>query len=116
MMPDEREEDYFDPEPIEMPKLQRLLSEDDFFEDEDEGRVIPELKALAEKYPQYWKKGDGPKDPDFGKPNRHTRAKIGLMLDANLRNYSYLHATLLKVAERYPEAVLDALLEASGED
>jgi hypothetical protein len=58
---------------------------------------------------EYWKKGDGPKDPDFGKPNRHTRAKIRLLM-------KYLDAgdvenVLLKVAERHPETVLKVMCD-----
>lgn len=55
-------------------------------------------------------------DPDKGKPYRHTRAKIRLMLDDPLAGLPGVCETiLLKIAEKRPEDVLDALLDVLGD-
>lgn len=55
----------------------------------------------------------GPPDPDKGRPNRHTRAKIALMLGDHLygsESAELLGKIVLKVADRRPEDTLDAVL------
>jgi hypothetical protein len=51
-------------------------------------------------------------DPEKGVPNRHTRAKIRLLLGDHLygnESAGLLGKILLKVAEKRPEDVLDAV-------
>ena len=57
-------------------------------------------------------------DPEKGVPYRHTRAKIRLLLehDGDLVTYETLLAILLKVAEKRPEDVLDAVLAELGDE
>ena len=69
---------------------------------------------------RYWKKGD--KDPDHGKPYRHTLEKIRMMLDS-VENAPYsqgefaatLESVLWHVAEKHPVEVLDAILKVVDE-
>jgi hypothetical protein len=51
----------------------------------------------------------GPDDPDKGMPHRHTRQKIRLLLTGP--STDLLEKMLLKVAEKYPDAVLDAVTD-----
>ena len=48
-------------------------------------------------------------DPDKGKPNRHTRRKVELML-SGVEDIPLLTAIIVKIAEKRPEDVLDAVL------
>jgi hypothetical protein len=50
-------------------------------------------------------------DPEKGVPHRHTRNKIRLLLenDGDPALYENLLAVILKLAEKHPDAVLDAL-------
>jgi hypothetical protein len=57
----------------------------------------------------------GPPDPDKGKPNRHTRAKINLMLTDIREDHLALEQVILKIAEKRPEDVLDAVLYVLGD-
>lgn len=52
-------------------------------------------------------------DPDFGKPNRHTRQKCRLML-ADL-SPAQTHIVLRQLINKRPEDVLDAILEVVGD-
>lgn len=56
----------------------------------------------------------GPEDPHKGKPYRHTRAKIELMLDEGegLPRHEDLLRIILKLADKHPVDVLDAIVEA----
>jgi hypothetical protein len=56
---------------------------------------------------EYWKKGD--QDPDHGKPHRHTREKIRLLLD-EYPPHDPLRAALWRLADKYPVEVLTALV------
>ena len=60
----------------------------------------------------------GPEDPHKGKPYRHTRAKIDLMLSDLIMtpDAEVLRAIVLKVADRHPVDVLDAVVEVMGEN
>jgi hypothetical protein len=61
----------------------------------------------------------GPPDPDKGKPYRHTQQKIRLMLDIGGDDapvYEHLLEVILKVAEKRPDDVLDALVEVLGKE
>jgi hypoxanthine-guanine phosphoribosyltransferase len=49
-------------------------------------------------------------DPEKGQPNRHTRAKIRLMMQDILDDPLALRAVIDKIAEKRPEDVLDAVL------
>lgn len=60
----------------------------------------------------YWHKGC--RDPDAGKPNRHAIDKVALL--AQDLDRDDLVAALQKLAEKRPEAVLDALIELYRED
>lgn len=46
-------------------------------------------------------------DPEKGVPHRHTRAKIRLLLAGGKREW--LEEALLRVSEKHPDAVLDAI-------
>lgn len=52
-------------------------------------------------------------DPDKGKPHRHVRVKIDLLLsDLDVESWAdagVLYTILMKVAEKRPEEVLDAV-------
>jgi hypothetical protein len=70
--------------------------------------------------PPYFKKGD--KDPDAGKPHRHTRNKIQLMLTGMAEktenvsdDYQQMLEVLWVIAEKHPGEVLDAMIRVSGE-
>jgi hypothetical protein len=52
----------------------------------------------------------GPPDPDKGTPNRHTKAKIKLMLKDIREDHLALEQVILKLAEKRPEDTLDAVL------
>lgn len=54
-------------------------------------------------------------DPDKGRPHRHTRAKIQLLILDARHDPVTLTRVIDKVAETYPGAVLDAVLEAIGD-
>ena len=49
-------------------------------------------------------------DPEKGVPNRHTRAKIRLLLDDIAASPQDLMAVIVKAAEKRPEDVLDAVI------
>lgn len=55
-------------------------------------------------------------DPDKGKPHRHTRAKIRLMLADVHDDHLALANIILKAAEKRPDDVLDAVLAVLGDD
>lgn len=59
----------------------------------------------------------GPEDPDKGKPYRHTRAKIELMLGDLVRtpDMEVMLQILGKVTDRHPVAVLDAVTEVMSD-
>lgn len=61
----------------------------------------------------------GPPDPDKGVPYRRARAKIMLLLDRpDLpvdTYYQLMNSVLLKLAEKRPEDVLDAVLAVMGD-
>jgi hypothetical protein len=52
----------------------------------------------------------GPADPLKGVPYRHTRAKITLLLQDIADDHLALTAVLMRVAEKRPEDVLDAVI------
>jgi hypothetical protein len=56
-------------------------------------------------------------DPEKGKPHRHTRNKIRLLLedDGGLVKYEDVLAVVMKLAEKNPDAVLDALTAVLAE-
>lgn len=60
----------------------------------------------------------GPPAPDKGMPHRHTQQKIRLMLDQESGRpiYEDLLAVILKIAEKQPGIVLDALTDVLGGD
>lgn len=59
----------------------------------------------------------GPEDPEKGMPHRHTRAKIELLLtEPDLPTYEQLLAVIMKVAEKRPEDVLDAVTAVVSDD
>lgn len=58
----------------------------------------------------------GPPDPDKGKPYRHTQAKIRLMLKDIEDDPLALVQVILRLAEKRPEDVLDAVTDVLGED
>jgi hypothetical protein len=59
----------------------------------------------------------GPPDPDKGKPYRHTQQKIRLLLEGeDLPVYEDLLKIILKIAEKRPEDVLDALVDVLGRE
>lgn len=53
-------------------------------------------------------------DPDKGKPHRHTRQKIRLMLDGMTQ--AQLLSALTFLMDTRPEETLDALIEVCGEE
>jgi hypothetical protein len=53
-------------------------------------------------------------DPDKGKPHRHTRAKARLMLQDLDRSQAF--AALELLIDKRPEEVLDAILDAVGQE
>jgi TnpA family transposase len=55
-------------------------------------------------------------DPEKGQPNRHTRAKIRLMMQDILEDHFALRAVIDKIAEKRPEDVLDAVLWVTDQD
>lgn len=58
-------------------------------------------------------RGWNEEDPDKGKPHRHVQAKIRLMLGDHLygnESAELLGKIVLKIAEKRPEDVLDAVL------
>ena len=60
----------------------------------------------------------GPPDPDKGKPYRHTQAKIRLMLGLSGGAYPAcedLLTIIIRVAEKRPDDVLDAVIDVLGE-
>ena len=86
----------------------------------DQLRVADSVMAITPENvpPVFWKKGD--KDPDAGKPHRHTRNKIQLILeDMESRTESYyddcqmLESVLWVIAEKHPGEVLDALIQVN---
>lgn len=52
----------------------------------------------------------GPEDPDKGRPNRHTRQKVRLMLADETADRGALTEIILMLAEKRPEDTLDAVL------
>lgn len=52
----------------------------------------------------------GPADPEKGQPHRHTRAKISLLMQDIEGGHLALKTLVLKIAEKRPEEVLDALI------
>lgn len=57
----------------------------------------------------------GPEDPDKGKPYRHTRAKIDLMLtEPDLPTYGQLLEIITWLADQRPVDVLNAIVGIMG--
>lgn len=51
----------------------------------------------------------GPPDPEKGQSHRHTRAKINLLMQDIEGDHLALKTLVLKIAEKRPGEVLDAL-------
>lgn len=63
-------------------------------------------------------RGRNEEDPEKGVPYRHLRARIRLLLGDHLygsESAELLGKILLKVAEKRPEDVLDAVIEELGD-
>jgi hypothetical protein len=64
----------------------------------------------------YWNKHnkDVHPDPDKGKPYRHTRQRIRLLIPD--LTYNQREAVLWELMEKHPDEVLDAVLKVRGEE
>lgn len=57
----------------------------------------------------------GPPDPEKGMPHRHARAKIRLLMDGAVPR-GQLEEMLLRLAGKYPDAVLTAVTDVLAEN
>ena len=60
-------------------------------------------------------RGWNKEDPDKGKPHRHVQAKIRLVL-SGVEDTPLLTAIIVKIAEKRPGDVFDAVLAVMGDD